>query len=159
MYNKKSKLSAILTIITAILVLVYVVMLPILLTSTEMEWSEVIALILFGLIIGFLPLYASAIPYIIVAFVFGGKMSKQQDRKKLISHNVSMLIATCVLLPFLALGLFTTSATVPQTFGVFPVIYAVVTALSYVASLIAQIVTITKLKKMPDETEPTVIEQ
>ena len=153
MYNKKSKAPAILTIITAILLIGYIVMLPILLNSTEMEFGEVIAIIFVGLIVGFLPLYASAIPFFIVALVFGVKMLKQQERKKLISLNVRMLITTCVLLPFLALGLTTTVGMVPQSWGVFPVIYGIATALFYVASLIVQIVTIVKLKKMPDESE------
>ena len=154
MYNKKSKASALLTIITAILIIGYMVMLPILLSSSEMEFGEVIAILLIGMVVGLLPLYASAIPFAIVGLIFGPKMLKQQSRQKLISLNTRMLITTCVLLPVMVWGVFSNIDLVSQSkMGVFPVIYVVVMALGYVAALVAQIVALVLLKKSPEESE------
>lgn len=152
MYNKKSKASAILTIISALLMLGVMILMPILMSNTEMEGLGAVFVILLSLIFTYLPLYLSAVPYFIVGLVFGSRMNKAQDRSKLISANKSMLIATCVLLPFLAWGIYGNSDLIANsTLGVVPIVYMVVTALVYVASLIAQIATLVTLKKLPDE--------
>ena len=154
MYNKKSKASAILAVITAVMLVGFMVLLPFLLYNTEIKGAGVL-IIIFTLILGYLPLYASAIPYVIVASIFGGKMLKEQSRHKLISFNTRMLITACVLLPFLAWGLVSSSEVISQSsLGIFPIVYTVVMALAYVAALIAQIVTIVVLKKLPDEVDP-----
>ena len=159
MYNKKSKASAILAIITAVLIVGFLILLPLLLFNTQLEFGEVIALIIAGLIFGFLPLYASGMPYFIVALVFGIRMLKEQSRKKLISFNKSLLIATCVLLPFLMLGIGMCSSIVRSSAtGIIIVIYAIATVLAYLAGLIAQIIALVQLKKSPEETELPVAE-
>ena len=104
-------------------------------------------------------IYASAIPFAIVALIFGIIMLKQQSRKKLISYNVRLLIATCVLLPFIAIGLFIISEMLfNSTLGVFPIIYTILLALAYIASLVTQIVAIVLLKKSPEEEVQAVTE-
>ena len=154
MYNKKSKGSAILTVIAAVLVIGLMILLPFLLYNTQLEGLDVLAIIL-SLLYGFLPMYLSGVSYVIVGLIFGSKMLKQQLRKKLISFNVRMLITTCVLLPFLALGVGMFWALITQSsLGLFPIIYTIITVLAYFASLIAQIVAIVVLKKSPEETEP-----
>lgn len=153
MYNKKSKISAILTIVAAVLVVSFMVLLPTLIANTEMNLGDIFALVIVGSIYGFLPLYASSIPFIIVALTFGAKMLKEQSRKKLISLNARMLITTCVLAPFFGLGLTFVTILTQKPVGVVIVICAVVTALAYVAALVAQIVAIVMLKKSPEESE------
>lgn len=152
MYNKKSKTSAILAIVAALLVIGFMILMPFAMSNTEMEGVGAVFVILFAVIFSLLPLYASAIPFVITALVYAGRMLKQQSRQKLISFNKSLLIATCVLLPFLAWGAFSAKELIVQSsYGLFPVIYTVLTALAYVAALIAEIATIVTLKKMPDE--------
>ena len=151
MYNRKSKTSGILAIVTAVLLIGFMVLLPFLLYNTQLEGLEAL-LIIFTFIFGFLPLYASAVPFVIVALIFGIKMLKQQARKKLISYNVRMLITTCVLLPLLAWGMISSIEVITKSaLGLFPVIYTIVTALAFIAGLITQIVTIVVLKKSPEE--------
>ena len=153
MYNRKSKTSAILAIITAILLIGFMVLLPFLRYNAEENNALAAFFIIFFSIFGYAIFYAGAISFTIVAFVFGVKMLKQQSRKKLISFNVRMLITTCVLLPFLAVGLIGSSGLIFQsTLKLFPTIYTIVVSLAYIAVLITQIVTIVVLKKSPEET-------
>ena len=152
MYNRKSKISAILAIITAVLLIGFMVMLPFLHYNID-EGNGLAAffIILFS-IFGYAIIYASAISFTIVALIFGIKMLKQQSRKKLISFNVRMLITTCVLLPFLAVGLIGSSGLIFQsTLRQFPTVYTIVLSVTYIADLITQIVTIVLLKKSPEE--------
>ena len=156
MYNKKSKASAILTITAAVLVLGMMILLPFLQPKIEGDnevgagIGAVFALLFF--ILGCLPLYASALPFTIVGVIFGSKMLKEQSCQTLISLNKRMLIATCVLLPILLVGIFLSSALiVSSSLGLLPVIYIVVTMVAYLAALIAQIVALVMLKKSPAE--------
>lgn len=160
MYNKKSKASAILTIIAAALVLGMMILLPFLQPEIEADnetaagIGTVFALLFF--ILGCMPLYLSALPFSIVGLVFGSKMMKAQDRQNLISLNKRMLITTCVLLPVLVVGLALSSAIIfNSSMGLLPVIYIVVMAIVYIAALIAQIAAIVTLKKLPYEVAPT----
>lgn len=160
MYNKKSKVSAWLAILTALLLSGFMIMLPFLQYKTaEGDGLGVgIALILI-IIYGYPVIYLSSIPFIIVALVFGIKMLIQQSRKKLISLNVRMLITSIVLTPFLVAGfIFAGGIAFHSVLGVFPIIYAVLIALAYAAGIIAQIATIIILKKFPAEDVPTVTE-
>ena len=172
MYNKKSKASAILAIITAVLLLVLMILLPFLLLNVEIadnpdadtgEGIGTAFAVLFGVvfaIIGYIVFYVSAIPFVIVGLVYGIRILKQQSRAKLIAHNRSLLIAACVLLPFLVVGMILSGLLILNSaFGVFPIIYLVIVALVYLASLIAQIVVIGQLKRMPEEVAPTAVEQ
>ena len=160
MYNKKSKASAILTVITAVLLIGLMILFLFLSPKVEDEGDlgeglgAVFSMLFF--ILGCIPLYAGALSFVIVALVFGGKMLKQQSRNKLISFNVRQLITTCVLLPFILVGLVICSPLLAtSTLGILPIIYTIVTALAYVGSLITQIATIVVLKKSPEETDPT----
>ena len=153
MYNKKSKLSAILTIVSAFLVVGFMALIPILLQNSNLDGLAIAIMIIFG-IVTYLPMYAGSLAYVIVALIFGGKMLKEQSRKKLISLNTRMLITTCVLLPVMVWGVFSNIDLVSQSkMGVFPVIYVVVMALGYIAALVAQIVALVLLKKSPEESE------
>ena len=109
--------------------------------------------------IGYPIIYVSSVPFVIVAVVFAILILRQQSRKKLISYNVRLLIATCVLLPFIAIGLFIVSEMLfNSTLGVFPIIYTILLALAYIASLVTQIVAIVLLKKSPEEEVQAVTE-
>ena len=161
MYNKKSRISAILLIVTVALLIGFMIMLPFLqykqvdgdgdLGAAIGSAVEIIIVIVFA----YPAIYVSSATFCIVALVFGIKMFKQQSRKKLIGYNKRMLITTCVILPFLAFGLaFGSEMLFNSTLGVFPIIYTVLIALAYLACLVMQIVTIILLKKMPEEVMP-----
>ena len=161
MYNKKSKASAIIAIITAVLLVGFMILLPFLLYQQGEgdDLGNAIGAIV-GLIYGYPLIYASAIPFAVVALVFGIKMLKRQERKKLIYYNVSMLITTCVLLPFLTVGLIIGSNLIFYSgLGMLPPICCAIVSLAYIAGLIIQIVTIVLLKKSPEENVPPVTEQ
>lgn len=155
MYNKKSKTSAILAIITAGLLIGLMILLLFLKYDVkEDNFFAAFFVVLFSLF-GYAIVYVSAIPFVIVALVFGIKMLKQQSRQKLISFNKRLLIATCILLPFLAVGLIGSSELTSQSkLGLFPPIYIIIVALAYFICLITQIVTIIVLKKLPAESAP-----
>ena len=155
MYNKKSKGSAALTILSALFIAGVMVLMPFLMMNTEMEGIGVIFVILVSLMLTYLPLYLAAIPYFIIGLVYGSRMAKRKERKKLISANRSMLIASLVLAPVLAWGLYGSSELIANSaYGIFPIIYLVLTAIIYLASIIAQIATLATLKKMPEEETP-----
>ena len=150
MYNGKSKISASLALITALLLIGFMILLPFLLHNISEDVGIAAFFIVLLSLLGDIAIYASAIPFAIVALVFGLKMLKEQSREMLISLNIRMLITTCVLLPFLAAGVISSIGTISESrFGVFPIVYTVIVTLSYVACLIAQVVTIIVLKKSP----------
>lgn len=154
MYNKKSRVSAILLIVAAALLLGFMILLPNL--QYQMEEGDNLGTglaLIFLIIYGYPIVYLGAIPFVIVALVFGIKMLRQQDRKRLVSLNVRMLIASLVLLPVLAVGFNMARMMVfNSTLGLFPTIYAIASAVIYVACPVTQIVTIILLKKSPEET-------
>ena len=152
MYNRKSKFSAILAIITAILLIGFMILLPFLpYNSDESNGLALFFMLLFSFF-GYAIIYAAAIPFIIVAFVFGIRMLRQQSRERLISYNVRMLITTCVLLPFLAVGLIGSIGMITESkFGLFPILFTIVVSVAYIACLITQIITIVVLKKSQKE--------
>lgn len=158
MYNAKSKVSAVLAIVTALLLIGFMIMLPLLQYKAEGENGLAISLtLIIVMAYGYPLVYASSIPFVIVAIIFGIKMLKQQSRKKLISLNVRMLITSIVLTPFLAAGLMLTSSlTSLSTLGLFPVIYVIIMAAAYAVGIISQIVAIILLKKSPAEDVQTV---
>lgn len=150
MYNRKSKVSAILAIITAVLLVGLMVLLPFLPNNVGEENGLAVFFIVLFSLFGYAIIYASAIPFAIVALIFGIKILKQQSRERLISFNVRMLIATCVLLPFLAAGVIGSIGSILESkLGSFPMIYTVAVSVAYIACLITQIVTIVVLKKSP----------
>ena len=150
MYNRKSKISAILAIITALLFIGFMILLPFLRYDMKDGNGFAAFFIFLFSMYGYAIICAAAIPFVIVAFVFGIKMLKQQSRKRLISFNVRLLITTCVLLPVFAVGIFGSGLIFQSTFGLFPIIYTIVISIAYVACLITQIITIVILKKSPE---------
>ena len=153
MYNRKSRVSAILAIVTAALLIGFMILLPNLqYKQGEGDGIGTAFALIFIIIYGYPLVYLGSIPFAIVALIFGIKMLKEQSRKRLISLNVRMLITTCVLLPVLIVGLMMASNMVfHSTLELFPIIYVIATAVAYGAGLIAQIVAIVMLKKSPEE--------
>ena len=152
MYNRKSKTAAILALITAVLLIGFMIMLPFSRYDTEGGNGFAAFFIFLFSFFGYIVIYASAIPFTIVALIFGLKMLRTQSRDALISLNTRMLIATCVLLPFLAAGIFGSAGSIFQSeLGQLPIVYTIIVAVSYFACLLAQIVTIVALKKSPKE--------
>lgn len=156
MYNKKSKATAALAIVTALLLVGMMVLMPFLLQNTELEGGDLFGNILGFILFGFIPLYAGAAPFALVALIFGIVILKTKSRKSLIYSNVKLLVASLVLAPPLTLGLIVGRGFISTSaFGAFPVVYVVATALSYLAGIVTQIVTIVILKKSPEEPSPT----
>lgn len=157
MYNKKSKASAILSLITILLLVGLMIWLPFMQIKTE-EGNELGAgLAAFVTILfGYPLIYIASCVFGIVALIFSILMLKQQARKKLIGYNVRMLITACILLPVLAIGLYIGCNIIFQTVtGVWPIIYTMLAVAAYLASLISYIVSIVALKKSPEEAPAT----
>lgn len=153
MYNKKSKVSAWLAIAAALLLAAFLIFLPFLqYKQADGDNLGTAFALIFMIIYGFPILYASSIPFVIVALVFGIKMLIQQHRKKLISLNVRMLITSVILAPFIVVGFIIAGGIAFNSVaGLFPLIYTVVIALAYGGGIVAQIVAIILLKKSPAE--------
>lgn len=150
MYNVKSRTSAILTIVTAVLLIGFMVLIPFLRYKVENNDGQEALTALFVTIISFIgcsSIYLSAISFAVVGLIFGIKMLKQQSKEMLIFYNVRMLITTCVLLLSLAWGFILSYALIfNSTLELLPVIYTIAIALAYIATLVTQIVTINALK-------------
>ena len=154
MYNKKSRLSAILSMVAPALVFGLLVLCPILLVNTGVEGLGGAIALIFSIAVGSLPLYIGGIAFVAVSFSLGGKMFREQSRKKLIKSNVGMIIASSVLMIFLAIGIIINVPLISESqLGVFPIIYVVIMCLAYLAAWVNYIVTIVALKKMPPEEE------
>ena len=156
MLNKKSKASAILVLVSALLFVVFLTLLPFLQYEPEEGDNTAVIKVPFIIVLGYPLLYAAGVPYVIVALIFGLKMLKTEDKQKLISSNKSMFIASCVLLILFAMGMSIAKDLIfHTTLGLFPIIFTAVLAAVCVAAMVVQIVTISKLKKQPDQPEPT----
>ena len=154
MYNRLSRASGITAIIAAALMFGFLLMLPILGVDWDGLGLAAVFLIIF-VIIAYILIYICAIPYFIVALVYGIRILKQQDRKKLIAFNKSLLIATCVLLPFLAFSIiFGINFTFAARLNLTALLYTVLLGCAYLASLITSIVSLVLLKKAPEQTPP-----
>lgn len=162
MYNKTSRVSAILLLVSVVLLVGFLAMLPNLQYQTEQGGAEAIGaafLVLISVVLGYLPTYIISIIYAIVALVFGIRMLVEKTRDKLIKFNRRILIASCVLLPFFVFGLVMSGGMIAGSqLGVFPTIYTILVAIAYVANIVTQIVTLVKLKKSPEEPILTVDE-
>ena len=153
MYNKKSRISAILALANAALFIGFMIIFSTLKYSAEGGLSAAFFIFLFGAY-GSVLVYVSSIPFVLVSLIFGVKMLLQKSREKLISFNKRLLIATCVLLPFIALGLiYVADLFLMSAIGQFPGIYTFFIGALYVVGLITQIVTIVVLKKSPEENQ------
>lgn len=157
MYNKKSRISAILAIVTALLLIGFMVMFWFMDYQTEGNDAGTNLGIAFLIILfmgyGMIIVYAGSIPAAIVSLIFGIMMLKQQDRDKLISYNKRLLIAMCILAPFVALGIYyVCDLFFMSAIGKFEGIYSFVTAGVYLACIVMQIVTMIILKNSPEKT-------
>ncbi|MCH5165421.1 MAG: hypothetical protein J1G01_03365 [Clostridiales bacterium] len=156
MYNKKSRVSAIMAITNAALFIGFMIMFSTLTYNAEKGGlSAAFFIFLFGAY-GSVLVYASAIPFVLVSLIFGINMLFHKTREKLISYNKRLLIATCVLLPFIALGLtYVAELFLMSAINLFSGIYTFFIGALYVAGLITQIVTIVVLKKSSEESTAT----
>lgn len=153
MYNKISRASGIILVVVAALFIGMLIKIPFIqYNSTEDNGLGLVFIVaLFGMY-GNIIVYASTVPFIVCALVFGIIMLKQKSREKLISLNKRILIATCVLLPFVAIGLtyyyllFTIAA-----LDVLMTIFLFAVTILYPACVVTPIVTMILLKKSPAE--------
>ena len=146
--NNKTKISAISALTTAVLLVGLMILTPFLFFNSVQEngFSAFFAL-LFSMI-GDIAVYASSIAFVAVALVFSIRILKTPSSEKQRSYNKKLLTAACVLIIFLAAGLIGNIGSIyPSKLGLFPLIYIIVVVVSYVFSLIAQIVSISALKK------------
>lgn len=153
MYNRKAKTSAILALVTAVLLIGFVVML-FNLQYEQQEGDNVGTAIALAFVIMFSYMFIGAGVIIFSAFalIFGIKMLKQQARRKIISLNVGLLITTCISIIPLVIGFLGGSTIIfHSTLEVLPIIYTVIVSVSLIASLLADILTIVLLKKSPEE--------
>ena len=151
MHNRKSRITAILILITALLVIAFMIAFPIWRFNSEKDDNIIAAY--FSLIFTALEysgIYLCGIPYAITAIIFGVKMLLFRSRKKLLSLNVRMLIASCVLFPFFGMGIMNVGMANPSVGG-FQKGFAIVVTCIYIVSIVAEIVTIILLKHTPDE--------
>ncbi|MCH5158211.1 MAG: hypothetical protein J1F33_03330 [Clostridiales bacterium] len=155
MYNKISRASGILLIVAAALFIGFLIKIPLVNFDTD---ENALGILLFVLLFGpygMIIAYIGSVPFVICAIIFGILMLKQKSRQKLISLNKRILIANCVLLPFVAIGLayhfllFSFSA-----IDVLMIILTVAATLIYVACVVTPIVTMVLLKKSPEESAP-----
>ena len=156
MYSKISRMSAILLLIIAVLLVGFLILLPNLQYQAEEDEGIGAGFLVMAIVIfGYPTTYAVSIVYTIVALVYGIRMLVKKTRDKLIKFNRSALIASFVLLPIFVLALtFTRDMIVKSQLGIFPTIYTIFVAVAYVAGIITQIVTLARLKKTPDAEQP-----
>lgn len=161
MYNRKSRTSAILALVTAVLLIGFMVMLFNLQYKQQEgdNFGTAIALA-FVIMFSYIFIIEGVIVFTVFALIFGIKILKQQARRKLIILNVWLLITSCLNLISLVIGVEGSQFIIfNSTLGVFPIIYTVIVSLSYVSSLVADIVTIILLKKSPKEQIPEQLPQ
>ena len=172
-YNKKSRVSSILLIVTAIALVGLMILMAALFSNidgdkiaSDGEGAAVAAAaavfaIAIVAVVGLFVFYAASIPFVIFAAVLGILMRVERSRRKLIRHNVTMLVVTCLLMPFIGTGLAWSGIVISVSAApLFPTAYTLLVAFLYLACFVTQIVTIVVLKKSPVEetTEPPIVE-
>ena len=159
-YNKKSRASAVLSIVTAVALFVQMILMAYLFANMDGEdmGLAIIAVALLA-VVGLVVFYAASIPFAIVAMILGILMRVEKSRKKLLRHNVTMLVITCLLMPFIATGMLWSAIVISASAEpLFPTVYTLAVAGLYVACFVVQIVTIVALKKSPPEDAPIEVE-
>ncbi|MCH5162660.1 MAG: hypothetical protein J1G38_04140 [Clostridiales bacterium] len=146
----KTKIAAISTLATAALLVGLMIMLPLLPANIDAENGfAAFFLVIFGSW-GWPAIYASGVPFVLVALVFGLKILLRRDDARLSSWIARMMIADFILSPVLVVGIILNYGPIFfSTLGAFPAIYAVLTLAAYVESLLAQIVALHALKTAP----------
>ena len=151
MYNKKSRISAILALATAALF----VGLILVFRFSEMDFGEnnigaAFFLFIFGGY-GITLFYAGSILAAVIAFFCGLTMLLGKTQRRLISANKSLMILGIVLLPIVALGLTYIGYLYAMTVdGLLRVIYVAVAGVAYLGCIVVSIVTKRILKNMPE---------
>ena len=146
MNNIKSKISGIWAIFTALLFVAFMI------TFHFMEFKSVdlgiaFFIFLFGAY-GSIILYVSASLFALIALILGIKILRAQSNERLISLNKRLLIAECVLMLFVGLGL--TYVGVLYAMSAIGLVLGMLTFASvaaYAICIITQIGTIIVLKK------------
>ena len=147
MYEKKVKITAISAIVAAGLLVGLMIILPFLITNNAQTNGFAVFFMFVVSMFGDIAVYASAISFVIVAIVFSTRLLKTQSLEMLISYNKRLLIATYVLLPFLAAGMIANGGFIyPSKLGLFPLVYTIVASIAYLTCLIAQILSMSALK-------------
>ena len=157
MYRKKSIFSAIVAIVTILMLIGLMVLIPnCQVQETEGNEALGIALGLMFLVVpfGYPSTYLTSFVFCIVALIYSIKMLKSDEQDKLIRYNVSMLITSLVLAPIFLLAMFLMSMILFNSqLGVFPKLYVFALGIVYLTGIIAQIVSIAILKKAPSKSE------
>ena len=148
MNSKIAKVSAILTLATAALLVGYMILFRFMPYTLD-EGGLGVALFIFILFsyIGVI-IYSSSSIFALVALIFGIKMLRAQESDRQISLNKRMLIAACVLLPFVAVSLaYDIMLLYMKGVSAIAGIYAMVTAVVYIACIVTYIAAIVVIKK------------
>ena len=153
MYNKKSRVSAILALATAVLFIVLMsAFYPIINTSKGRDIGAVLALLIFGQY-GTIIFYSGAGATTLVTAICGLVMLFAKSRKRLISCNRSVKLWLAVLLIPTAVGLFF----VGYFFYMFKlseyIVLVVLALAAYLACIVVSFITSARLKRMPAESE------
>lgn len=157
MYRKKSIFSAVVAIVTIVMLVGLMVLIP----NCKVQETEgnnalgiAIGLAIFVVPFGYPATYITSVVFCIVALVFSIKMLKSDEQDKLIHYNVSMLITSLVLSPLFLLEMLLMSMILFNSqLGVFPKLYVFALGIVYLTGIIAQIISIVILKKAPSESE------
>ena len=158
MYRKRSIFSAIVAIVTILMLIGLMILIPNCKVQEPEEGQEAlgIAIALAFLVVpfGYPSTYLTSVVFCIVALVFSIKMLKSNQQDKLIHHNVSMLIASLVLAPFFLIEMLLMSTILFNSqLGVLPKIYVLALGVVYLIGIISRIISIVLLKKAPSESE------
>ena len=151
MYNKKSRLSAILALATAALF----VGLILILHFSELDFGENNLGAAFFIFIvggyGTVIFYAGSILAAVITFFCGLAMFLGKSQRRLIFANKSLMILGIVLFPIVALGLVYVGYLYGMTVdGRLRLIYTAVTGVAYLGCIVVSVITGRALKRMPD---------
>ena len=157
MYRKRSIFSAVVAIVTILMLIGLMILIPNCQVQETEDGQEALGLafaLLFVVAFGYPATYITSVVFCIVALVFSIKMLKSDEQDKLKRYNVSMLIASLVLLPFFAIEMLLLSSILFNSqLGVIPKIYVLALGVVYLIGIIARIISIVLLKKAPSENE------
>ena len=158
MFIKISRMSAILLLISAVLLVGFLVMLPNL-QFQDSEKEDMLGFAIAMVILGLPLTYGASVIFTIIALILGILLLTKKTRKKLVGLNIGALVVSLVLLPAFAFALYIVGQLlVNSQLGAFPILYTILVALVYLMGIVTQIVTIARLKKAPEESVSPVAE-
>lgn len=154
MYNKKSRISAILSLVTAALFVGLLLVFAF--SGMNLEGNIGAALLIFILGgYGLALFYAGSILAAVITFFCGLAMLLGKTQRRLISANKSLMILCIILLPFVALGMLYVGYLYYMVVDGLPrFIFTVVTGIAYFGCIVVSIVTLISLKRMPEYPAP-----